>query len=337
MGDVAGIGPEVVARAAAGSDLAFEPLVVGDPDTLARALQLVGVPHGVRSLDSSAPDSFNEVVPGETSIACWNPTDVRLEEISPATVDARCGQAAADWLHGATAAARAGDVDAIVTAPLNKLALAEAGIDVPGHTELLARACNCEDVAMMLYLPPSAPPISGPHGLGVAHATLHTSIASIPSLLSVDRIGERIRLLDQFLRRTGCPSPRIGVCALNPHAGEAGLFGDEESRLIAPAVETSRTVGIAASGPWPADTLMGRAVGGEFDGVVAMYHDQGHIALKLVGCHAAVNVTLGLPIVRTSPSHGTAFDIAWQGTADARGMFAAIETALRLCGGTRTT
>ncbi len=182
----------------------------------------------------------------------------------------------------------------------------------------------------MLYLPPGEPLAAG-HSLSIAHATLHTSIASVPSLLTLDRVRETIELIDRFLHRIG-EEPRIGVCALNPHAGEDGLFGDEESCVIAPAIEAARRMGIDVTGPRPADTLIKSAVEGAFRGVVAMYHDQGHIALKLIGFHRAVNVTLGLPIIRTSPSQGTAYDIAWSMTADPSGMISAIETAVRLIG-----
>ncbi len=182
---------------------------------------------------------------------------------------------------------------------------------------------------MMLYLPPGQI-VRGPHGLAVAHATLHTSIASVPGLLSTARILETIVRVDHFLARVGCTKPRIGVCALNPHAGEGGLFGTEERDLIEPAVAKAVTRTISADGPYPADTLLKRAVDGEFDGVVAMYHDQGHIALKLIAFGRAVNVTLGLPIVRTSPSHGTAFDIAGRGLADPTGMLEAIKVATLL-------
>ncbi|HEX2476719.1 MAG TPA: 4-hydroxythreonine-4-phosphate dehydrogenase PdxA, partial [Lacipirellulaceae bacterium] len=162
-----------------------------------------------------------------------------------------------------------------------------------------------------------------------AHVTLHTSIESVPELLTTPKIADTIRLLDGFLRKLG-GAPRLGVCALNPHAGEGGLFGDEEQTIIRPAVEAARCAGLDVSGPFPADTLMMRARDGEFDAVVAMYHDQGHIALKLLGMHSAVNITLGLPIVRTSVAHGTAFDRAWQGTASSQGMVAAICTAAQL-------
>ena len=153
---------------------------------------------------------------------------------------------------------------------------------------------------------------------------------SVPGLLTTPHIEETIHLIDRFLKRVGCESPRIGVCALNPHAGEEGLFGDEEATLIAPAVEAARRTGVLATGPIPADALLRRAVHGEFDGVAAMYHDQGHIALKLIGFERAVNVTLGLPVIRTSPSHGTAFDIAWQGHARADGFIEAVRTAAML-------
>jgi len=326
MGDVAGVGPEVVARVLVDCGERCDPLVVGHPDVLARAVELVGLETIVRHVDSPqrSSDPANPL-----GIDCWNPSDVDVADIPAARVDARCGQAAADWLLATAAAALEGQIDAMVTAPLNKAALAAAGLGVPGHTELLARACSRDSVAMMLYLPPTTTRLD-PHGLGVTHVTLHTSIASVPGLLSVEAITEHIELIAGFLGQVGCPSPRIGVCALNPHAGEDGLFGDEEQTTIAPAVAAAVARGLDATGPFPADTLLRRAVGGEFDGVVAMYHDQGHIALKLVGFDTAVNVTLGLPLIRTSPSHGTAFDIAWQGIADPAGMHAAVDAALRL-------
>ncbi|HAA48958.1 MAG TPA: 4-hydroxythreonine-4-phosphate dehydrogenase PdxA [Planctomycetaceae bacterium] len=328
MGDVAGVGPEVVARTLAAFPDNSRPLVVGHPDVLVRALELVGLNQVVQPVDSPHRASGDDDQPG---IDCWNPSTADVSDIPAGLVDARCGRAAADWLLETANAALDGHVDALVTAPLNKAALAAAGIDVPGHTELLARACGQDSVGMMLYLPPTATSGSNSHGLGVTHVTLHTSIASVPGLLSTSRISDHIRLIDGFLRRIGCTSPRVGVCALNPHAGEDGLFGNEEQTTIAPAVADAIDKGLDARGPFPADTLLHRAASGEFDGVVAMYHDQGHIALKLIGFQAAVNVTLGLPIVRTSPSHGTAFDIAWQGVANPAGMLAAVDSAIRLC------
>lgn len=330
LGDVAGVGPETVVRALATFPAeSFRPVIVGHPEVLGRALSLVGTTRTVVEVDG--PQGVGGG--GAEVLACWNPSAADVGSLVPAKVDARAGQAAYDWLVAATRAALAGEIDAIVTAPLNKYALHQAGLDFPGHTEILAHECGVAEYAMMLYLPPAefdAAGVRNPNALSVAHATLHTSIASVPGLLTENRIRETIELVDHFLQRIGQPTRRIGVCALNPHAGEEGLFGEEEMLVIGPAAAGSRRDGLDVAGPFPADTLLKRAVEGEYDGVVAMYHDQGHIALKLIGFHRAVNVTLGLPIIRTSPSQGTAFDIAWQGKADPSGMRAAIDVALRL-------
>jgi 4-hydroxythreonine-4-phosphate dehydrogenase len=331
MGDVAGIGPEIVARACADPNVIREcrPLVVGDAAILEDALRLIRSSVHVGTVESpEIADRHSDRV-----IACWNPLDdeqaASLRKVELGSLDARAGRAAYEWLVAATRAALEGSVDAIVTAPLNKAALHLAGLDYPGHTEILADCCGSPNHAMMLFVPPGEI-VRSPHGLGVAHVTLHTSVASVPGLLSIDAILEKIRLVDDFLRQIGVERPRIGVCALNPHAGESGLFGDEEARLIAPAVAQAAADGLAIEGPVPADALIRRAIAGEFDGVVAMYHDQGHIPIKLVARDAAVNITLGLPIVRTSPSHGTAFDIAGQGKASAEGINAAIRVAVAL-------
>jgi 4-hydroxythreonine-4-phosphate dehydrogenase len=244
-------------------------------------------------------------------------------------VDARAGQAAYDALVAATNLALAGAVDAVVTAPLSKAALHMAGRDYPGHTEVLAEKCRSDRVAMMLYLPPRHG-VGGRAGLGVVHATLHVALRDALLQLTADRIVECCLLAREGMRGLGASQPRICVCAVNPHAGEGGLFGDEESRLIIPAVASAQADGYNAMGPLPADTALVRARRGEFDAVVAMYHDQGHIALKLLGMHEAVNVTLGLPIIRTSPAHGTAMDIAGKCVAESSGMVAAIETAALL-------
>ena len=335
LGDVAGVGPEVVVRALAHDSLHREcrPVVVGSAEVMKRAAALLGKPLTFFTVDGPTFESMPMEKQGllHTPIPCWNPSSADVSNLPAGVLDARAGAAAYDWLVAATQAALDGRVDAIVTAPLNKAALHLAGHIYPGHTEILAERCGVADFAMMLYLPPGEA-VRGEFGLGVAHVTLHTSIRSVPGLLSTSAIREKIGLVDRFVRRIGCPQPRVGVCALNPHAGEQGLFGDEESTLIAPAVHQATAHRIHAIGPLPADTLLQRAVGGEFDGVVAMYHDQGHIALKLIGFHRAVNVTLGLPIVRTSPSHGTAFDIAWQGKAREDGLLEAIRIAVRLCG-----
>lgn len=326
LGDVAGIGPEVVARALVDERVReiCRPIVVGHPAVLERARQLVGVRFEIAPV--AGPTEFDW---STTDVPCWNASIDGVVDVPVGQIDARSGRAAYDYLVAATRGSLRGEIDAITTAPLNKAALHAAGLQFPGHTEILAHECGVGEFAMMLYLPPGEP-LKGAFGLGVAHVTLHTSIRSVPGLLNVPHIRETIQLVSEFLERLGCKSPRVGVCALNPHAGEQGLFGDEEATLIEPAVDQAQTLGINATGPIPADALLRRAVQGEFDGVAAMYHDQGHIALKLIGFERAVNVTLGLPIVRTSPSHGTAFDIAWKGHARADGFVEAVRTAARL-------
>jgi len=323
LGDVAGIGPEIVARALSDDRLyeACRPVVVGHPRILQQALLLVGSDRSVREVPGPV---FTEAP--ETAVTCWNPSTADVTQVRIGEVSGIAGRAAADYLVAATRAALQGQLDAITTAPLNKAGLHAAGIQEPGHTEILARECGVPAFAMMLYLPPGEP-LRGPWGLGVAHVTLHTSIRNVPDLLSTPKVRETIELVDGFLKRIGCLRPRVGVCALNPHGGESGLFGNEEATCIAPAVEQARAAGIEASGPIPADALLRRAVTGEFDGVAAMYHDQGHIALKLIGFERAVNVTLGLPIIRTSPSHGTAYDIAGKGIARSEGFVEAVRTA----------
>jgi 4-phospho-D-threonate 3-dehydrogenase / 4-phospho-D-erythronate 3-dehydrogenase len=332
MGDVAGIGPEIVARACVDPRVraCCHPIVVGDPQILTRALRLIGCQTPVRTLASPSAAGA-----GDEKVDCWNACDkataAELASIAPGRLDARAGRAAYEWLVSAAQAALRSSVDAIVTAPLNKAALHIAGFDYPGHTEILAAECGVPHYAMMLYVPPSEY-VRSARGLGVAHVTLHTSIASVPGLVTMDAVAEKISLLHEFLLRIGVDRPRIGVSALNPHAGEGGLFGDEEARVIQPGIDRCSKEDWGVEGPIPADALLRRAIGGEFDGVVAMFHDQGHIPIKLVARDTAVNITLGLPIVRTSPSHGTAFDIAWKGTANPHGMIEAIQVAALLAG-----
>jgi 4-hydroxythreonine-4-phosphate dehydrogenase len=247
-------------------------------------------------------------------------------------IDGRSGQAAYDAVVAAARLALDQRVDGVVTAPLHKQSLHEAGHDYPGHTELLAEMCNVDDFAMMLYLGPEEP-IRGPAGLAVVHVTLHTAMLNVFHEMTRTEVLGKAKLANSFMRRMKGARPRIGVCALNPHGGEGGLFGREELDVIRPAIETGLAAGLDLEGPMPADTVMIRARDGEFDAVVAMYHDQGHIALKLLGMHRAVNVTLGLPIIRTSVAHGTAFDLAWKGTAQVGSMIEAIRVAVRLTGG----
>lgn len=328
MGDPAGVGPEILA-AVWNDPRLFEtcrPLVVGDRGVMTRAIELLGTPcEAVVAKDWG--EGFEEASPG--MMPCLESLPAPLSGFTPGVVTAETGEAAYRAVVAAARAALAGDCDGLVTAPLSKAALQAAGHDYPGHTELLAELCGVEQFAMMLYLPQELAPKTRA-GLGVVHTTLHTSLRNAIEQLTTERIVEKCRLAHDAATAYGVEAPRVGVAALNPHGGEDGLFGDEESRLIAPAVAEARTAGIDASGPHPVDTLMVRAVGGEFDAVVAMYHDQGHIALKLLGMHGAVNITLGLPIVRTSVAHGTAPDKAWRGVAETGGMLAAVRCAASL-------
>jgi 4-hydroxythreonine-4-phosphate dehydrogenase len=242
---------------------------------------------------------------------------------SPGVLSAEAGRAAYDMILRATGDARRGEVEAMATAPINKEALRLAGLPWNGHTDLLAHLTGAQSVAMMFYS----------DALRVVLATVHLALADVPKALTADSMAATIRLSAAELPRFGFPRPRIAVAGLNPHAGEHGLFGCEEDTAIRPAIESCRADGIDVSGPFPADTLFVRARRGEFDLVVACYHDQGLIPVKLLAFGQAVNVTLGLPIIRTSVDHGTAFDIAGRGVADPESMIAAVLLAARLARG----
>jgi 4-hydroxythreonine-4-phosphate dehydrogenase len=235
-------------------------------------------------------------------------------------LSAEAGRAAYDAIVRATRDAMAGVVAAIATAPINKAAFALAGLPWRGHTELLAHLTGAPRVAMMFHS----------QRLRVVLATIHVPLARVPELLTPETLDQTIALTAEALPRFGYPAPRLGLAGLNPHAGEQGLLGREDGDTLAPAVERARARGIDLTGPWPADTLFVRAAAGEFDAVIACYHDQGLIPIKLMAFGRAVNVTLGLPIVRTSVDHGTAFDIAGQDRADASSLVEAILLAARL-------
>jgi 4-hydroxythreonine-4-phosphate dehydrogenase len=252
--------------------------------------------------------------------------DVRVGEESAAS-----GRAAYDTLLRAVAAAQRGDVDAIATAPLSKRAFALADIPWKGHTDLLAHLCGVEHVRMLFY--------AAAHGarraLCVTLATVHVPLAEVPRLLNTTEVARTIRMTADWLTGLGVPAPRVALAGLNPHAGEAGLLGHEEHTVLGPAVAAARAAGVEVSGPFPADTIFVRATHGEFDAVVACYHDQGLIPVKLLAFGEAVNVTVGLPIIRTSVDHGTAFDIAGRGVADHGSLVSAIQLAARLAGARR--
>lgn len=315
MGDVAGIGPEIIARSWPELLPLCLPVVVGDPSWMRSALRLVGSPARVCPVARPAErQATAELVP------CIAATAQDLGAVEPGNVSAAAGRAAYDFLCVAIDQVRGGAADGIVTAPLHKEGLRAAGLKYPGHTEILAERTGTRQFAMLLYS----------EGLAVAHVTLHMALRDVFAHLSSEAVLETVRLLDAMMGRLLDRRPRLGVAALNPHASDGGLFGDEETRIIAPAVEAAQAAGIAVSGPWPSDTLFVQARRGDFDGVVAMYHDQGHIALKLLGGTLAVNISAGLPLVRTSVAHGTAYDIAGKGIADARGMVEAVRVAARL-------
>jgi 4-phospho-D-threonate 3-dehydrogenase / 4-phospho-D-erythronate 3-dehydrogenase len=341
MGDVAGIGPEVIARGwllPRLHDLA-RPLVIGDRAVLERALALVGSHTHTRIQTVSRPEDADpspRVIPCLATLASIGD----LSQVAPGVVDARAGRAAHEFLTTAARLALDGKIDAITTLPLNKLALHQSGVSHPGHTEILAEYCGADHHAMMLYLETNAPDDGRSPagrrgtGLGVVHVTLHVALKRVFELMTTQSVLETIRLADRAMRPlTGGLAPRIAVSALNPHAGEDGLFGDEEQTIISPAVALAAREGIDVAGPFPNDTLFHHALAGAYDAVVAMYHDQGHIALKTAGFDRAVNVTLGLPVVRTSVAHGTAFDIAWKGLADPSSLIEAVRVAARIVAG----
>lgn len=340
IGDPTGVGPEIIVKAIASGQLDehCKPLIIGRPAILRLAANTCSIPleiNEVESVDEWRLKSEEQDSLKTPKLWCLVTGKAEADDATDPKVDRRGGQLALDCLVRAATLALQGQVDAIVTSPLHKVALLEAGHDWPGHTELLAHLCGVKEHAMMLYLPPGRPRHGGQAGFGVVHVTLHMALRDVFVHLTIDAIDEKIRLAnDVFVRirksmgLTG--APRIAVAGLNPHAGESGRFGSEEQTIIAPAVLKARKSQIDVVGPLPVDTLMPKAVDGGFDAVVAMYHDQGHIALKLLDMFDAVNVTLGLPIIRTSVAHGTAHDIAWQNRAESSGMVQAVLTAARL-------
>jgi 4-hydroxythreonine-4-phosphate dehydrogenase len=248
--------------------------------------------------------------------------DPALAAFPRGLLSAAAGRAAYDAIVRAVNDARDGTIDAVATAPINKEAFALAGLPWKGHTDLLAHLTGATQVAMMFYSEP----------LRVVLATIHVPLAEVPRLLTRDLINVIIDLTDRELPRFGYPSPRIAVAGLNPHAGEHGVIGGEDEAILRPAVEAAKARGVNISGPWPGDTVFARATRGEFDAVIACYHDQGLIPVKLLAFGRAVNVTLGLPIIRTSVDHGTAFDIAGKGIADHSSLVEAVILAARLVG-----
>jgi 4-hydroxythreonine-4-phosphate dehydrogenase len=328
MGDPAGVGPEIIARAAAEPRVRRDarPVVVGTAAAMRAALGLVGSPLTVHAVARVAECGW-----ADGTLEVLDLANVDMDALPRRAVSPAAGRAAYEYIERAVALAQAGEIHGIVTAPINKEALAAAGIEHSGHTEILARLSNTRDFAMLLM----------GHELRVIHVTTHVALRDVPRLVTQERVLRTIRLAQRTLVGLGRPHGTIAVAGLNPHAGEDGLFGDEEKTAIGPAIEAARGEGMTVVGPLPADTLFSRARGGEFDIVVAMYHDQGHIPVKTLGFTydettrqwtglSGVNVTVGLPFLRVSVDHGTAFDRAWKGVANPESMIEAIEVAVRM-------
>jgi len=313
MGDPAGIGPEVVLKALRMADMA-EPsrlVVLGDEQVLNRAARQLGVSPPWQTVRST-----NELEDARGELVLVDFANVPGE--LPPRPTAEGGRASLDYVNAAIDLAVAGRADAIATAPVHKVALSLAGCTHPGHTEILAERTGTQHYVMML---------AGP-ALRVALVTIHIALQDVPSALTTEQVGRTIQITDRGLRELfGIERPRVAVAGLNPHAGESGRFGTEEAQIIAPAIEQARHDGIDCSGPHPPDTVFHRAIHGQFDAVVVMYHDQGLIPIKLLHFETAVNITLGLPIIRTSADHGTAYDIAGKGIADGGSMARAVELA----------
>jgi len=312
MGDAAGIGPEIIVKACA-QGLNAPCVVYGDAGALRRAASALGARLAITEIAHAGLAS------GDASrievIACGPalPPDLPFGQINAAA-----GRAAYDYVCAAIDDAQAGRIRAIVTAPLNKQSMHAAGIDYPGHTEILAERSGTDDFAMML----------ANDELRVLLVTIHVALADVMARITAELTA--MRLADRACRQMGIAHPRVAVAGLNPHAGEGGKFGREDIDVIAPAIRRARDEGIDASGPWPGDTVFMRARRGEFDIVVAQYHDQGLIPVKYLGVDHGVNVTVGLPFVRTSVDHGTAFDIAGKGVADQASLIAAFDLALAM-------
>ena len=302
MGDPNGIGPEIILKAL--SQTAAEglctPIIFGSADVLESAKELTKLDLVFDIID---PDNFH------------------ANDLNPGKVDKKAGQSSLSYIREAVRAAVAGEIDAVVTAPISKESTHLAGSSFPGHTEMLKELTESENAVMMF---------EGGR-FRVVLVTIHKALSEVPGLITRDSVLNTIRITDKALREMfNIPDPKLVVCGLNPHAGESGAFGDEEITDIKPAVTEAVKEGINAEGPLPADTLFYYANQGKWDAVIAMYHDQGLIPFKMLSFNEGVNVTIGLPIIRTSPDHGTAFDIAWSGTADPSSMIAAINVAIRL-------
>jgi len=319
MGDPAGIGPEVTVGALAAEEVheACLPVVIGDATVLGKANELLGTGLSIQRITE-----VSELGADPCTIHVIDLANVDWQTLERRKVSAPAGRAAVEYVRAAVRLAQSGQVDAIVTAPINKQAINLAGYHYVGHTELLADLTNTSGCTTMLAT----------GAFRVTHVTRHVPLRRVADYITREHVLQTIVTTSQGLQRLGVEHPRVGVAALNPHSGDGGLLGREEMEQIGPAVQEARALGIDARGPHPADTIFVRAARGEFDVVVAMYHDQGHIPIKVSDFEGSFTITLGLPILRTSVDHGTAFDIAWQGVASPQSMIAAIRMAGQLAG-----
>lgn len=330
MGDPAGIGPEIIVKALdrRGIYQFCRPLVIGDGDVIRSAQKLVGSKAQLHRVSSVSDALFK---PGTADV--YDLDNISAGEYHHGEISPKAGNAAFGAIHKAIELAMQGDIDGTVTAPIHKESLNQAGHHFAGHTEIYGHFTGSEEVAMLLV----------EDDLRVVHVSTHVALRKACDLVKKQRVLRVIHLVDQACKKFGIPEPAIGVAGLNPHASDGGLFGDEEEKEIIPAVNEALKQGIKVEGPIAPDTLYPRAKGGFYDAVVAMYHDQGHIAFKMEGFVwdkearawgkiSGVNITLGLPIVRTSVDHGTAFDIAGTGTADYESLVNATEYASLLAG-----
>ncbi len=346
MGDAAGIGPEIIVKTLSHKNTyqICQPIVIGSAAIMQNALKQI-TPQDT-DLQISRIQTLKHRTTSHGRIDVLEVSQLKSQDIALGTIDARCGVAAIQAIEAAVKLTMDGSLDAITTAPICKAAIQRAGSPFPGHTEMLANLTHSEKSVMMLKTwnvpnqftsefnidtkkkkKNSTISTNTVENLTVTFVTNHIPISEVPKQLSVQRIRDVIHITHDALIQFGIATPRLAVAGLNPHAGEGGMFGKEEQTYLIPAINQTRTTGLHVEGPLPAGTLFKKALAGEWDAVIAMYHDQGTIPIKLIGFGQIVNITLGLPIIRTSVDHGTAFDIAGQGVASEKSLIAALAAA----------
>jgi 4-hydroxythreonine-4-phosphate dehydrogenase len=315
MGDASGVGPEIILRRFAEGELGDDVVIYGDQAIMEAGAGLLDL-----SIEQHVIDNLSDAVAGKLNLV--NCAELDRNDLTPGQLNARSGAAARACVARATLDAIAGEVAGVVTLPMNKEATRISDPGFVGHTEMIAGLCGVENFSMMLTT----------KDVAVSHVSTHVSMREAITLVTTERVLDVIALTHGALARF-IPQPRIAVCGLNPHAGEHGLFGDEDATYILPAIEAAIAKGMTVTGPHPADTVFYQAIhNDQHDAIICMYHDQGHAPMKLIGFESAVNVTIGLPIIRTSVDHGTAFDIAWQGKAFTSSLAHALDYAWKLKG-----